>query len=76
MNNQNNNIKENTEKTYFFSERIVIRSKGIVASSFEDAEKQYLDQWVKEMKFGNFNADSGDYTCFAVDKNGTEEQVY
>jgi hypothetical protein len=76
MNNNNNNTQTNEKKTYFFSERVIVRSKGIVASSFGEAEKQYLDQWVKNVKFGNFDVDSGDYEVFTVDKDGKEEKVY
>lgn len=75
-NNNNNNTEKGEEKTYFFSERVIVRSKGIVATSFEEAEKQYLDTWVKNVKFGNLEVDSGDYEVFAVDKNGKEEKVY
>jgi hypothetical protein len=74
MNNDNND--NNEKKTYFFSERVIIRSKGIVANSFEEAEKQYLDEWVKAVKFGKFEVDSGDYEVYAVDSNGKEEKVY
>lgn len=74
---KNNNTESNTEKkTYFFSERLIIRSKGIVASSFEDAESQYLDEFKKQIKWGRFDVDSGDYEVFTVDKDGKEEKVY
>jgi hypothetical protein len=77
MNNNDNNTTESTEKTYFFSERITISNKhGIVANSFEEAEKQYLDLYKDNVKIGKMEADSHDYTVFAVDKNGTQERVY
>lgn len=75
-NNDNNNTERGEEKTYFFSERIIIRSRGIVATSFEDAEEQYLEKFTKNVKFGDFDADSGDYEVFTVDKDGKEERVY
>ena len=77
MNNNDNKTKESTEKTYFFSERITISNKhGIVANSFEEAEKQYFDLYKDNVKIGKMEADSHDYTVFAVDKNGTQERVY
>lgn len=72
----NTNENNNEKKTYFFSERVIVRSRGIEATSFEEAEKQYLDIWLKNVKFGNFDVDSGDYEVFAVDSNGKEEKVY
>jgi hypothetical protein len=72
----NNNENNNEKKTYFFSERVIVRSRGIEANSFEEAEKQYLDTWLKNVKFGNFDVDSGDYEVVAVDSNGKEEKVY
>ncbi len=77
MNNNDNKTTESTEKTYFFSERITISNKhGIVANSFEEAEKQYLDLYMDNVKIGKMDADIQDYTVFAVDKNGTQERVY
>lgn len=76
MNNNDNNTTEKTEKTYFFSERVIIRSRGIVANSFEEAEEQYLNQFKEYVKFGKFDVDSGDYEVFTVDKDGKEERVY
>jgi hypothetical protein len=76
MNNKDNNTQTNEKKTYFFSERVIIRSKGIVASSFEDAEEQYLNEFKNCVKFGRFEVDSGDYEVFTVDKDGKEEKVY
>jgi hypothetical protein len=76
MNNNDNNTTEKTEKTYFFSERVIIRSRGIVANSFEEAEEQYLNQFKEYVKFGRFDVDSGDYEVFTVDKDGKEERVY
>lgn len=72
----NTNENNNEKKTYFFSERVIVRSRGIEANSFEEAEKQYLDTWLKNVKFGNFDVDSGDYEVVAVDSNGKEEKVY
>ena len=77
MNNNDNKTTENTEKTYFFSERITISNKhGIVANSFEEAEEQYLNMYRDNVKVGKMEADSHDYTVFAVDKDGTQERVY
>lgn len=74
MNNKENN--NNEKKTYFFSERVIVRSRGIVATSFDEAEAKYLDIWKNNVKFGNFDVDSGDYEVFTVDSNGKEEKVY
>lgn len=77
MNNNDNNTTENTEKTYFFSERIVISNKkGIVANSFEEAEEQYLNMYKENVKLGKMDADNQDYTVFSVDKDGKQERVY
>jgi hypothetical protein len=77
MNNNENKTTESTEKTYFFSERITISNKhGIVANSFEEAEEQYLKMYMENVKVGKMEADSHDYTVFAVDKDGKQERVY
>lgn len=76
MNNKDNDTQTNEKKTYFFSERLIIRSKGIVATSFDDAEKQYMDEFKKQIKWGRFEVDCGDYEVFTVDKDGKEEKVY
>ena len=82
--NQNNENKSNEEvslstrekKTYFFSERLIIRSKGIVATCFDEAEEKYLDEFKDQIKWGSFEVDSGDYEVYAVDKDGKQEKVY
>lgn len=77
MKNNENKTNESTEKTYFFSERITISNKhGIVANSFEEAEEQYLNLYKENVKWGKMDADSHDYTVFAVDKDGKQERVY
>ncbi len=76
-NTMNNENTTNTEKTYFFSERITISNKhGIVANSFEEAEEQYLNLYKDNVKFGKMEADNCDYKVVAIDKDGNEERVY